>query len=223
MITWPPGLRFAAAVPNLSASWRSGGAALSGHDQRVVGDFGAWRVTVEDVTARGPDQIRAAGAMLARLKAGEVLLAPVCERAPILGAQMGRAVIVAPVALRATVIAVAVEGAALATGALIGLGARVHRVVEIVDGPPEAPLRNQIAADAPWSDALPFADATLGAGAPVYTLRILPGLRHALAAGDPVALRDLRLACRLAVADDGDMPAPVGRSVKFSLPLVETL
>jgi len=224
MIVWPAPLRYAAAVPNLSAGWREGGPARSGQAQRVIGDLGPWRVTVEGIVARGPEQIALAQAMLTRLKSGETIAAPVCERAPLPGARAAVGALTADAALRATQLSLALDGAALRVGALLGIAGRVHRVVEIVSQSAPPAWRDKLAHDEPWEDASPWGDAPLpGLPLGAAVVRILPGLRAAAAAGTAVALRDLTLICRLADAEAGDMPAPKGRSAQFDLSLVESL
>lgn len=226
MIAWPLGLRFRAAIPNLTASWRSGGAALSGVEQRVQTALGPWRVTIEGVYARGADQIRAAQAMLTRLKAGESIIAPVCERAPIAGATdpAVAAFLTAPVATAATSLTVLVSGGTIPVGALLGLpGSRIHRVVEVTSAPASPGLACQLAGSAPWADRLPWSDGPAPPPGNAYTVRILPATRAPYAAGAPVALRDLTLLMRLASADDGDMPSSEGRAASFDLPLIEAL
>ncbi len=222
MIVWPQELRFASAAPTLSASWRSGGSALSGAEQRVQGYPGPWRVAIEDVYARGPEQIAALQAVLTRLRAGENLLAPVCERAPPAGWRMASAALTTAAALRASTLALAVDGAILTPGVLIGIGDRVHRIVEILAGPASSPARDQVAAGVGWDDRAPWSDV-VGPSPEPYVVRILPTTRAAYAAGAPVALSTLRLACRLADAEAGEMPAPIGRSVRCALSLIETL
>jgi len=222
MIDWPAGLRFVAAVPNLTASWRDGGAARSGQSQRVIGDLGPWRVAIEGVVARGPEQIAAALAMLTRLKSGETLAAPLCERAPLFAPPHAQARLAAAAPLRATQLTIDVDGAGLRVGALIGIGLRVHRIVEIVSDTGPA-WRDKLAHDDPWQDPQPWGDGSIP-GVPLgrAVVRILPALREAAASGAPVLLRDLRLLTRLADAEAGDLSSLVGRTGRFDLSLVES-
>lgn len=221
-ITWSELLRARSSDAHLRNFARSGGRSLSGREQRAFSDAGFWTIVKSGLVINTRERAAAYRAMIARLRQGEDILVPLCDLYTPLGSRLATAssVLAADAALRATGVSLIVSGLDLAAGHYFSIGDRLHLVTEIVSGPSEPPLINQLVSDSAWSDALPWADAVAGGSA--YTVRILPPLRAAAPAGTAASFSDLKLRCELQDLAAGDLDLDLGRFGTPSLTFIES-
>lgn len=226
-ITWNPILRARAGEPVLRNLAASGGRSPTGREQRVTWDAGFWHVPLTGLVVNTREKAAAYRAMLARLRQGEDIIFPLCQRYLAPGARdIGASVTVADAsALRATKINLLATGLTIAPGYYFSLGGdRLHLITEIYAGPGEDPDSS------PWlpAPASPWADDPsspwLGSGRPdaSWAVKIIPPLRAAVSGGAAANFKDLRLRCVLQDLSDGDLDLDLGRFGSPSLPFIES-
>lgn len=220
---WPEILKARIWDPHLRNLASSGGTSATGRTQRIFGDAGLWEVRVSDIAVRNRAQAAAYRALIARLRTGEDILLPVRDLYAAVGSRVASAsaTLAGDAALRATEIALSVSGIDVEPGHHLTLGDRLHLVTEVVAGPTEATLLNQLVSDSAWSDALPWSDTVDGSVA--YTVKLLPPLRAAAASGNPVQFKNLALRCVLKDTGDGDLDLDLGRLGRPSLTFIESI
>lgn len=222
-IEWNPILRARAGEPVLRNAARSGGRSLSGREQRVMSDAGFWVVPMTSIVVNTRERAAAYRAMVARLRQGEEILVPICDLYTPRGARSPAAAITmtADAALRATQIGLSCVEVDIQPGHYVTIGDRLHLVTEIVSGPLAPPFLNPVATDTPFRDDEPWTDAVSGAAA--YVVKILPPLRAAVTAGQPVSFRHLALRCVVQDLNDGDLDLDLGRFGTPSLTFIESV
>ena len=220
---WPDVLKARIWDPHLRNLAASGGTSSTGRTQRVFGDAGLWEIKVSNIAVNTRERAAAYRALLARLRTGEDILLPVRDLYSAVGSNLSDAsvTLTANAALRATQVGLTTTGVDIDPGYHFTIGGRLHLVTEVVSGPSEPPLLNQVVTDSPWSDDVPWVDAASGASA--YTVKILPPLRAALTAGSPARFRNLSVRCVLKDVADGDLDLDLGRFGTPSLTFIESL
>lgn len=222
-ITWNPILRARACEPVLRNLAATGGRSPTGREQRVFGDAGFWVVPMRNIVVNTREKAAAYRAMAARLRQGEDILVPVCDLYTARGARSPAAAITvaSSAALRATQIGLTCTEVDIQPGHYFTIGDRLHLVTEIVSGPSAAPFINPVATDTPFRDDEPWADAVAASAA--YTVKIIPPLRAAVAAGQAASFSNLYLRCVLQDLNDGDLDLDLGRFGSPSLPFIESI
>lgn len=222
-VTWPRVLKARSWNAHLRNMMASGGRSATGRDQRVYSDAGFWEISITGIRIHNREEAAAYRAMVARLRAGEDILVPLCDVYQAIGARSASAVaaLSANASLRATTLALTVSGVDVQAGFHMTVGDRLHLVSQVLSGPTVPPLVNQLVSDAPWSDSLPWADAVSGSAA--YSVKILPPLRADLSADEPVRFRDLLVRAVLKDPSDGDLDLDLGRFGAPSLIFNESL
>lgn len=223
-VSWPAVLEARSWNANLRNMMASGGRSSTGRDQRVFSDAGFWEISISGIRIRNREEATAFRAMVARLRAGEDILVPLPDMYAPLGSRTNGAAayLDADAPLRATEIRLTATGAEITAGSYFSMGDRLYLVTDVVSGPATPLLLNQIATDSKWSDSLPWSDAVAGTIG-YQSVRALPPLRSAYAAGTDVRLRDLLVRCVLKDPSDGDLDLDLGRFGTPSLNFIETL
>lgn len=222
-VTWPSVLKARSWNAHLRNMVASGGRSPTGRDQRVYSDAGFWEISIAGIRIHNREEAVAYRALVARLRAGEDIIVPLCDLYQAVGSQSldASASLSANAALRTTTLALTVSGVDVAAGHHMTIGDRLHLVTQVLSGPASPPLLNQLVSDSAWSDALPWADTV--AGSATYSIKILPPLRADLSAGEPVRFRDLLVRCVLKEPGDGDLDLDLGRFGAPSLTFIESL
>ena len=222
-ITWPDALKARRWDAHLRNSRSSGGRSATGREQAVYSDAGFWEVSIGGI--RISERVEAASyrAMIARLRAGDDILLPLCDLYQAVGSRLSTAAatLSADAHLRSMALSLTVTGVDIQPGHHLTIGDRLHIVTEVTSGPESPPLLNQVASDSPWSDALPWSDATAASSA--YGIKILPPLRADYASGDPVSFRNLLVRCVLKDPTSGDLELDLGRFGAPSLTFIELI
>lgn len=221
--TWPAVLKARIWDPHLRNQSASGGRSPTGRSQSVFGDGGFWMVRISGIKVTDRAAAAAYRALIARLRAGEDILLPVRDLYQPAGSRLVDAAVTlaADAVLRSTQIAVNVAGVDVVAGHHLTIGDRLYLVTEIVSGPAQPALLNQLVSDSPWSDALPWTDAVAGSSS--YVMKILPPLRADLGAGEPARFRDLLVRCKLADPANGDLDLDLGRFGAPELTFIESI
>lgn len=221
-VTWPGILKARSCDVHLRNFMRSGGRSLLGTEQRVYSDAGRVEVGYSGIVVNTREKAAAYRAMVARLRAGEDIMLAIHDVYRPLGSHSPGALVTlsADAALRATQLWILSTGVAIAPGHHVTIGDRVHIVTEVVSGPASPPLLNQIVCDATWTDSEPWTDAVDGSAG--YSVKIMPPLRAAHAAGTVVECEALALRAVLKDQDDGDLILDLGRFGSPNLTFVES-
>lgn len=194
---WPAALKFRSIQLTPPGSMRQGAEAMSGVTQIVQRPPGAWRATISGIVIRDAGTAQAYRVLLARLKRGDVVWAPVADPYGVAD-PAATAVVASPAAQRATTIAVALHGMMIAPGQYLSIEGRLHMVLSTGGG-----YYALLVSDLPWGDTMPWRDD----GASQISLELYPGLRFPLAGGESPAV--LRPTIRLRLPTDAADAAPL--------------
>lgn len=221
VITWPASLRARSMNPHPRSRVTSGGRSLAGIEQRVASDAGYWALSIDGIRVNTRERAADYRWLIARLRAGDDVVVPVCDLYKPVGARGGATTVTlgADAALRATMLQLVAAGVDIGVGHHLSIAGRLYMVDGVTAGPSEALLINPIATDTafldqPWSDAV--------AGSVSYTVSIFPPLRASAAAGAPATFKDLTMVCRLDDMASGDLDLDLGRFGNPGLALVES-
>lgn len=220
MITWPAALRASSMNPHPRSRVVSGGRSLAGIEQRVMSDAGYWSLAIDGIRVNTRERASAYRWLIARLRAGDDVVVPVCDLYKPVGARGGATTVAlgADAALRATALNLVAAGVDIAVGHHLSIAGRLYMVDGVTAGPTEPLLLNIPALDLPFYDE-PWADTV--AGSVAYSVSIFPPLRGAAPAGSAVSFNDLTMVCRLDDMANGDLDLELGRFGNPSLALVE--
>ncbi|MGA0564178.1 hypothetical protein ACO2RV_17165 [Ancylobacter sp. VNQ12] len=212
-IQWPEALKPRSMSHELRSFVLSGGRSIAGTEQRVFAGVGRWEITYE-VPVHTRAQALAWRALLARLRAGEDVSAKVFDMWRAVGSS-DSATVTAAASKGATVIAVDPAGATVEPGLHFSISGRLYRILDI-----QVDEGGDWEDGEGWSDAEAWPDEDFGDG---ISLRILPPLRAAVAASQPVSFSDLRCLCVIGDMQGGDLDLDLGRFATPTITLVEAL
>ncbi len=222
-IPWPSVLVPQRCDVNLRNFAASGGRTPTTRQQRVFSDAGFWAVGMRGLIVNTRAAVYAHRGLIAQLRQGEEVIVPTFDCYPPVGslASSSSASINGDVALRATSMRLDVSGFDLDVGNRFSIGNRLHEITAIVAEPATPAWENQLANDAPWSDAVPWVDAV--ASTKSYDIAFLPPLRGAYPDGQAVRFDDTKVRCVLDNVADGDLELEVGRFGTPSLTFIESV
>jgi hypothetical protein len=207
---------------NLRNMVKRGPRSGSGREQRVFSDAGYWAIDYQ-YYLRMPQQVHAWRRTIARLRAGEQIIAPVIERSDTHSGRVLDAVaeLKTGVALRDTEITILATGINVVEGLFIGINNRLYVITEITDGPDETQYFNPISSDGPWDDAIPWSDGT--PAAQTWKISVLPPMRGDYPAGVAVKFTGITM---VGVIDDpaqGDTKLDLIKRGNVSVTIIESI
>lgn len=223
LIQWPAVLRARSMDANLVNLVKSGGRTATGREQRVIGDAGFWEVSIADIQIHSRAQADAYNRVIAHLRTGGEVFAPVRNSYLALGALAAGAgdSVAAPCPFRATTLQVVVSGVDVQPGCRFTVGDRLYQVQRVVSGPASPAFSNALVSDQPWREDVPWFDPP--AASQVYTVEILPPTRAAYFVGEPIRFRDLGVRACLRDLSQGPLILDLGRFARPSLSLIEAI
>jgi len=221
-IAWPSVLKARMYNPHLRNFAKGGGPTLTGRQQRSFQDAGFWEIVVDQIAVRNREQAAAYRAMIAKLRQGEEILLPVCDRYKAIGAREedSQGVFKNQAIGRATQFDLTITGVDPQPGHYLTIGDRLYLATDIIAGPDVPPLLNPVVNDAEWHDDEPWTDDTPPHAD--YSLRVLPPARQLYAVDTVVKFRDLQVRCVLKDLADGDLELDIGRGFP-TLTFVESI
>lgn len=195
---------------------------VSGREQRVFFDAGYVAVDYE-WRLRTPREVRAFRKMIARLRAGEEIVAPVLERSDTRGVRDAdtSAELKNPASLRDTSIVIFATGIDVAEGSYVGIGNRVHVITDVTSSPANIDFFDPVSGEGPWDDDIPWNDDL--PAQQTWNIKILPPLRNDYDAGTAIKFTDITL---IGVIDDpaqGDTKLDLIKRGSVAVTIIESI
>lgn len=214
-----PDFRARSVRATLRNFWVSGGATLSGREQRVYRDAGFWEITIDGLSVRSASDAWAYDAMISRLRTGEAMVVPLCRLYKPKFSFGIAPYLTSAVALRQATVNVTVAGETLVAGQKFSVADRLYQIAEVVSVTARpGGLARPAAGSSAWNDADVWRDEAHND----HAVRILPPMRAAAAAETAVEFDDLRATVVLSSPENGDLALDLSRFGSASLTLVES-
>lgn len=161
--------------------------------------------------------------MIARLRAGEEMIARIMERSDPLGVRSleSEAELKNAAALRDTELDLYVTGINVRPGAFIGIANHAYVITDVVDAPENPRFFNPISGDGPWIDDLPWSDVEPTQQS--WTVKILPPLRNDYDAGAAVKFTGITMVGVIEDPAQGDTDLDLIRRGNVSVTIIESI
>ena len=210
-------LRYVRCSPELRNFTASGGRTGTGREQRVYRDAGFWEFVYGEFRINDEASALAYRAMMGRLRQGEEIIARVTDYFICEG--QGPVRVTSPAAARATTVQIQGVEAELRPGHHFSIGNRLYRVTDVTAQSEEiVGLVTGTYDGDTWDDA----DVWVDDPSVSSSIKFLPPLRSAVAAGATVEFENLKCLCVLKDMSDGDLDLDLGRFGSPSFTLIES-
>ena len=223
MISWPEILIPRSNPHDLRNMAATGGRTGSGREQRVFNDAGYWEIGFNSVPIRTRAQALAWRAMVSKLRTGEAILVKIYDKWFADGANgvVQEARVGANAALRATTMMLTTINLELEPGVEFSIGQRLYRITEVTSHDPAEAIADWLTTGSPWDDVDGiWVDAPMN-GSASWTVKILPPLRAAAAAGAEADFRDRVCLCVIDDVGGGGLDLDLARFADPSITLIE--